>query len=137
MTRRELIRSEDGSSTLEFALAAMLVFTLLFGMLEAAGALYTYVVLSHAADEALRYAMVHSADGNALVANTTAKVISEAGLSFHDATGMIVAVTAPDGSFAPPNRVSISLSCPFVPYLEFFLPNAPMMTAFAQGRMIY
>jgi Flp pilus assembly protein TadG len=122
---------------MEFALAGMVIFTLLFGIIELSGALYTYVVLSHAADEALRYAIVHSSDGNALVANTTAKVINEVDLSFHDTSGITVTVAAPDGSFAPPNRVSVSLTYPFVPYLGLFLPAPPTMAAFAQGRMVY
>ena len=134
---RRLGACDDASTALEFALTGMLLFTLLFGIIELSGALYTYVVLSHAADEALRYAIVHSTDGSALVANTRAKVISEVSISFHDTSGMTVAVTAPDGSFTPPNRVSISLSYPFVPYLGLFMPNPPNMRAFAQGRMIY
>jgi len=128
---------EDGSATLEFALAGMLIFALLFGIIELSGALYTYVVLSHAADEALRYAIVHSGDGGALIANTTAKAVNEVRISFHDTSGMTVTVAAPDGSFTPPNRVSVSLKYPFVPYLGLFLPNPPNMTAFAQGRMVY
>jgi hypothetical protein len=128
---------DEGTSTLEFALAGMLIFTLLFGIIEFSGALYTYVVLSHAADEALRYAIVHSGDGDALVANTTARVMNAASISFHDTAGMTVTVSAPDGSFVPPNRISVSLRYPLVPYIDVFLPNPPTMTAFAQGRMIY
>jgi Flp pilus assembly protein TadG len=131
------LRSCDGTTTLEFAIAGMLIFSLLFGIIELSGALYSFVVLSHAADEGLRYAIVHSSDGNALVANTTAKVVKEVSISFHDTSGMTVTVAAPDGSFAPPNRVSVSLRYPFVPYLRLFLPDPPTMTAFAQGRMVY
>jgi len=137
MAWRELRASENGTSALEFAVTGMLIFTLLFGMIELAGALYTYVVLSHAADEALRYAIVHSSDGGSLAENTRAKVINEVSISFHDTSGMTVTVTAPDGSFTPPNRVSVTLRYPLVPYLGLFLPNPPTMTAFAQGRMIY
>src|SRR3569833_1000574 len=131
---RKMGAFEEGSSSLEFALAGMLIFTLLFGIIELSGALYTYVVLSHAANEGLRYAIVHSGDGAALVSNTRAKIVNEVGLSFHDTSGMTVAVTAPAGSFAPPNRVSISLTYPFIPYLNLFLPDPPTMRAFAQGR---
>ena len=137
LTWRTLRIHEDGATALEFALAGILIFALLFGIIELAGALYSFVVLSHAADEGLRYAIVHSADGNALVANTTAKVVNEVGISFHDTSGMTVTVAAPDGSFAPPNRVSVSLRYPFVPYFGLFLPHPPTMTAYAQGRMVY
>ena len=137
LTRGELAARDDGTSTLEFALAAMLVFTLLFGIIELSGALYSYVVLSHAADEALRYAIVHSGDGGALPANTTAQVMSQVSISFHDTSGLSVTVAAPDGSFLPPNRISVSLTYPFVPYLGIFMPNPPTMTASAQGRMVY
>ena len=134
---RQLAAAEEGTSMLEFALAGMLIFAVLFGIIELSAILYSYVVLSHAADEALRYAIVHSSDGNALAANTTAKVMNEVSISFHDTSGMTVSVAAPDGSFAPPNRVSVSLTYPFIPYLGDLLPNPPTMRAFAQGRMVY
>ena len=134
---RELGAHDDGSSTLEFAITATLICALVFGLIELSGALYTYVVLSHAADEALRYAIVHSGDGDALAANTTSKVRSEVSLSFHDTSAIKVTVAAPDGSFAPPNRISVSLTYSFVPYLGAILPSPPTMKAFAQGRMVY
>jgi Flp pilus assembly protein TadG len=53
--------SERGSAMLEFALTAVVVFTLIFGVMYLALALYTYEVVNQYARDASRYAMVHGA----------------------------------------------------------------------------
>ena len=49
---------EEGSATVEFAMAAVLLFTVLFGVLAIGLALYSYNVISEAAREGTRYAIV-------------------------------------------------------------------------------
>ena len=51
--------SEEGSSMLEFAVSAIVLFTLLFGCIGLAMALYTYEVVNQYARDASRYAIVH------------------------------------------------------------------------------
>jgi Flp pilus assembly protein TadG len=129
--------ADEGSATVEFAITAAVVFALIFAAIEIGGAVYTYVVLSDAVNEGLRYAVVHSSDGASLVANTTNIVTTAATATLHDMSGMSVSVTSPDNSFTPPNRVSVSLTYAYVPYLIGFMPNPPTMIASAQGRMVY
>jgi Flp pilus assembly protein TadG len=54
--------SEEGSSMLEFAFSAIIVFVLLFGSIGVAMAFYTYEVVNQYARDASRYAIVHGAD---------------------------------------------------------------------------
>jgi Flp pilus assembly protein TadG len=58
---------ERGSTVVEFAICAVLLFTVLFGIMDFSRALYTYHFLSNAAREATRYAIVRGADCNAIV----------------------------------------------------------------------
>lgn len=55
------VQEEAGSALVEFAVSAILLFTLLFGILECSRAVYTYHFLANAAQEATRYAMVRGA----------------------------------------------------------------------------
>jgi Flp pilus assembly protein TadG len=52
------LRGERGTSTIEFALGASLLFTLVCGILTMCFALYTYNIVSEAAREAARFAIV-------------------------------------------------------------------------------
>jgi Flp pilus assembly protein TadG len=52
------LRGERGTSTIEFALGASLLFTLVCGILTTCFALYTYNIVSEAAREAARFAIV-------------------------------------------------------------------------------
>lgn len=60
--------SERGSAMVEFALTAIVVFTLIFGVMVMALGLYTYEVVNQYARDASRYAIVH---GNGCSYNTT------------------------------------------------------------------
>jgi Flp pilus assembly protein TadG len=50
--------TDQGSTTVEFAICAVLLFTVLFGIIDFSRALYTYHFLSNSAREATRYAIV-------------------------------------------------------------------------------
>jgi Flp pilus assembly protein TadG len=50
---------ESGSGTLEFALSAVILFMTMLGIMEISLALYTNHMISEAAREGTRYAMVH------------------------------------------------------------------------------
>ncbi len=55
------LREETGSTLVEFAVSATLLFTLLFGVLDCSRALYVDHFVAHAAQEGARYAMVRGA----------------------------------------------------------------------------
>jgi len=56
--------SERGSAAIEFAVSAIVLFTLVFGFIGVAMAFYTYEVVNEYARDATRYAMVHGANCN-------------------------------------------------------------------------
>jgi Flp pilus assembly protein TadG len=56
--------SETGSVMVEFALTVILLFLMLFGIIDFSRALYTYHFVSNAARTATRWAMVNGADCN-------------------------------------------------------------------------
>lgn len=56
---RRFARSDRGESLLEFAISAIIVLTVLFGVMDFSRALYTYHFISHAAQHGARFAEVH------------------------------------------------------------------------------
>lgn len=128
-------RKEDrGALQVEFALTILTVLVVVFMLIEMSSAIYAYTVLSEAANEGLRYAIVHSSDAD-LITNTTNKVTGYAGLSLHDMSGLAVVVSTPDGQ-TPPGRVQVTVTYPYVPYVSF-LTSPPTMHTYAEGRMVY
>jgi len=87
---------ERGSAQIEFAISAVMVLSLVFMAFELCSAVYTYVVLSEAANEGVRYAIVHSSDDN-LTTDTTAVITTYASYSLHDVRLVNVQVQYPDG----------------------------------------
>jgi Flp pilus assembly protein TadG len=131
---RGLGQEQDGAASLEFVIAALLVVTLLFGAIEYCSLVYTYTVLSDAANEGLRYLTVNSGD----TAGATSKVTTYAGYSFHDTAALTVSVACSGvaGSCAPPSTAVITVTYPYVPYLSTFMSAPPTMHAYAEGKTV-
>lgn len=126
------LRSDDkGISLVESALTFGLVITVVFFSWEFCMLVYTYTVLADAANEGVRYAMVHSSDSS----GTVNVVKTYAAYSLHDVSGMDVSVTYPDGNSSPPARVAVKVTYNYVPYLESSVK--PKLTTFAEGRLLY
>jgi|SRR5215472_2255479 len=121
---------ESGQSLLETAILLIVVFMVVFWIIETGEMVYTYSVLADAANEGVRYAIVHSG-GDATGTQTTVK--NFAGLSAHNVTGLTATVTFPDGNANPPNRVRVSVTYTYVPTLGSF---SPTMNTYAEGRMV-
>lgn len=64
-----LVRNRQGSSTVEIALAAPIIFTLLFGIIEFGRAYWTRTALQFAAEESGRYAMAHRTASTTAIKN--------------------------------------------------------------------
>lgn len=62
---RSLHKGERGDSLIEFAISAIVVFTLLFGIMEFARAMYIYHFVSYAAQAGARYAIVRGSTWSA------------------------------------------------------------------------
>ena len=125
-------RRQRGQSLVEMALVIVVIFTVVLWIFELSWLMYTYSVLADAANEGVRYAIVHS---GADPAGTQAKVKAFASTSMHDVSAISVSVTPPDGTYTPPNRVRVSVTYTYIPFLPRFI-TAPTIHSFAEGRMV-
>ena len=125
-------RRQRGQSLVETALMIWVIITVVFSVFELGWLMYTYSVLADAANEGVRYAIVHSGGDPA---GTQAKVKAFASTSMHDVSAITVTVTSPDGTYAPPNRVRVTVTYTYIPFLPQFI-TAPTMHSFAEGRMV-
>jgi Flp pilus assembly protein TadG len=126
-------RRQRGQSLLETAMMIVVIFTVVFWIFELGWLMYTYAVMADAANEGVRYAVVHSGGDTS---GTQARVISFAQTSLHDVRAMPPpSVTFPDGSAAPPNRVRVTVTYTYAPWLNQFI-TTPTMSTYAEGRMI-
>jgi Flp pilus assembly protein TadG len=110
----------------------VVIFTVVFWIFELGWVMYTYSVLADAANEGVRYAVVHSGGD---ITGTKAKVATFAATSLHNVSAVSTNVTFPDGSSSPPNRVRVTVSYTYVPWLNQFI-NTPTMHTYSEGRMI-
>jgi len=123
---------QRGQSLLETAMMIVVIFAIVFWIFELGWLMYTYTVMADAANEGVRYAMVHSG-GDA--AGTQARVATFARTSLHDVSAISTSVTFPDGNAAPPARVRVAVTYTYVPWLRQFI-TTPTMKTYAEGRMI-
>jgi Flp pilus assembly protein TadG len=110
----------------------IVIFSVVFWVFEVCWVIYTYTVLADAANEGVRYAIVHSGGD---VTGTEAKVRTFAAISMHNVSGMTVSVTFPDTATTPPNRVRVAVRYSFIPYLPQYI-TGPTMDTWAEGRMV-
>jgi Flp pilus assembly protein TadG len=139
---------QRGAILLEFALAIWTLFLVTFLIFEFCMMIYTYSVLSNAAREGIRYAIVHGTDnalcsgpgsgcGDPAGTNVTASVRSYATLTFHDISGMTVTPSWPDGTATPSSRVVVTISYPYIAYLTLPGFDPPTMQVTAEGRVVF
>jgi len=145
---QSLVTDQRGSALLEFSLSVWTLFLLTFLIFEFCMTIYTYSVLSNAAREGVRYAVVHGTDnsscsgpssgcGDTTGSAVTAVVNGYAAVSFHDTSAMVVTPSWPDGSSTPSSRVVVTISYPYVAYLNLPMFTPPTMQVTAEGRIVY
>jgi Flp pilus assembly protein TadG len=128
------IRVEAGSSIVEFALASIILFTLVFGVIAICLALYTYNVVAEAARDGSRYAMVRGSQCNSFadcpnVSSTQIQTyVQGVGFPGIDSSSLTVAATWPDGNEKPGSRVAVTVSYNF-PLSIPFVPNRTLAMA--------
>ena len=125
-------RAENGQSLLETALMIPLIFTVVFWVFELSWLMFTYVVLANAANEGVRYSIVRSGGDPA---GTQTTVQAFAATALHDISAMSTSVTFPDGNASPPNRVRVTVTYTYVPYLSNFI-DTPTVHTYAEGTMV-
>jgi Flp pilus assembly protein TadG len=125
-------RGQRGQAVVEAAMTLAIVFMVVFWIFELGWVMYTYSVLADAANEGVRYSIVHSG-GDATGTQTLVKTF--AGTSLHNVSAISTTVTFPDGNATPPNRVRVAVTYTYVPFLSNFI-NPPKMHAYSEGRMV-
>lgn len=144
---RRGLQDEDGSALLETALSLVATFLLAFGLFELCMLTYTCNVLNDAAQEGVRYAIMHGTSSTACsgpdtgctdqtYANVKTVVKTAASASLHNISGMKINVTYGDSTAAPGHPVSVQVVYTYVPYVNF--PGLEQtMTFKSQGRTIF
>lgn len=128
-------RDQRGAAQVEFALSIFTILFVVFMLFELCSCIYTYVVMSEAANEGVRYASVRDGIDTNLATDTANQVKAYATNSMHDITGMDVTVTLPSDE-APTQLVTVEVSYPYIPFTQF-MTDPPTMHAYAQGKLIY
>ncbi len=143
-------RKDRGAVQIEFILSILVILFIMFAMWELIMIVHTMNVLSDAAKEGVRYAIVHGShntncsgpapppectDPDATGTRVAAVVLDYAKYSLHDVSGITVSVTYPDGANIPPNRVRVTVAYDFVPYTALNL--RPTLHAAAEGRIVF
>lgn len=123
---------QRGQSLLETAMMIVVIFTVVFWIFEVGQFMYTYSVMADAANEGVRHAIVSGGD----LVGTRATVKAFAATSLHDISAMTTSVTFPDGNAIPPNRVRVTVSYQYIPYLPQFFKPLITMNTYAEGRIV-
>src|SRR5438309_7809258 len=115
------LQGQRGQALIESLLMLVVIITVVLWVFELGWLMYTYSVLADAANEGVRYAIVHSGAGDA-DGTTKARVKAFATTSMHSVsdTNPSIAVTAPDGNYTPPNRVRVTVTYIYIPFLPKF-----------------
>jgi len=145
--RRGLSR-EDGQATVETIVSFMVSISLVFWLFELCLFAYTCSVLNDAAQEGVRYAIMHGTDSTICsgpdstctnqspYSNVQAVVTSVASAALHNMTAMTVTVSYANNTAAVGNPIAVKVVYTYVPYLN--LPGlADKVTLSSQGQIVY
>jgi Flp pilus assembly protein TadG len=134
--KRQRTGDEDGSALVEFAVTLPLLFTLLFCFMEMCLAFYTREMISEAAREGTRYAMLHGAscpNSTSPTCEATAAQVNAAvlGMGWPDVAGgtMTVATTYPSGNEAVGSLVQVKITYVFAIKMAFVPTSSLTMTS--------
>ncbi len=155
--KRGARREAKGQAQFEFLISILTIMFTLFWMFELIMAVYTMNVLSDAAKEGVRCAILHGTwqatppaclPADPSINNPTGPptncpdvsglVTNYAKYSLHDISGMTVNVTYPDGGATPCvalQRVRVDVQYPYVAFIK--LPLNLTMHGSAEGRFIF
>jgi Flp pilus assembly protein TadG len=123
---------EDGGTLIETTLALPVLLGVIFCFMEVCTAFYSYNMISEAAREGTRYAMMHGATCPTSTSPTCEATASQvnayvSGLNWVTANGgtMTVNTTYPDGNETPGSRVQVQVTY-VLPINMPFVPRAAM-----------
>jgi Flp pilus assembly protein TadG len=139
---------DSGQTLLETALSLWVTISVVFWLFEFCMFTYTCNVLNSAAQQGVRYAVLHGTDSTVCsgpdstcadqspYANVKAIVTSAALASLHNTTGMTVTVNYVNGTAAPGNPVTVQLTYTYVPYVQL-AGIAKSVTLSSRGNILF
>lgn len=144
---RQARKQDSAQAAVESALSLIVTLLLAFVIIEGAMLIYAYAVLNDAAREGVRYAVVHGNDSSNCSGpstgcsdmnggNVVSVVQQYAAVSFHDVSGMKVAVAYPDGTAQPLSLVTVTVTYPYIA-LSNLLPISTTLTLTSEGRIVF
>jgi Flp pilus assembly protein TadG len=113
---RRFVNAESGQTLVEFALGALLFFTVLFGTIEFGLAVWRYNMVSNLAQEGARWASVRGAAGSPPASSLEVQAYVQA-----RAVGMTVTATTPLGApsaLKPGEMVSVQVQTVVTPLTQ-------------------
>lgn len=140
--------NQKGQATLEMLISLMITFSLVFWLFELCMFTYTCSVLNSAAQDGVRYAIVHGTGSQncsgpdtgctnqSPYSNVQAVVNATASASLHDLAAMRITVTYANNTAAEGNPVVVKVAYTYVPYVN--LPGLQdAVTLTSQGEILY
>lgn len=122
---------ERGTAALEFGLAFLVFFFVVYGIMEFGRMVASYNIISGAAREGARYAMVHgSASGSAASASDVQTVVRHWAIGL-DTRSVVVTTTWTPGN-APGSRVKVKASYTVTPFTSLILKKSITVQSSAQ-----
>jgi Flp pilus assembly protein TadG len=124
---------ESGAVALEFGLAFLAFFFVVYGIMEFGRIVASYNIIAGAAREGVRYAMVHgSASGSAASASDIQTVVRNWAIGL-DTSSVVVTTTWTPGN-APGSQVKVKASYTVTPFTSLILKNG--ITVQSSSQMI-
>jgi TadE-like protein len=140
-------RREKGDTTVEFALIAIALLGVIFGIIEISRMALIYNAVANAARAGTRYAIVHgglrtgsgvtgpSGPGSTTeVENVVRNFAATAPLP---RTAPEVTITYPGGSNLPGNVVQVSVVYPYVPFVRFYNFSTLRLGSTSRGVIVF
>jgi Flp pilus assembly protein TadG len=117
-------RDDRGETLIEFGLAALVYFTMIFGTIELGIAVWRYNIISDLAQEGARWASVRGGSAGAIQAASAADVDA---FVQSRAVGIPVTVTVPQApsSLMPSDIVTVTVQSTFTPVTPLVLFGSP------------
>ena len=122
MAKRRRRESRKGSAMVEFSLVFLLVFTVIYALMEFSRFVYCYNVLAGATREASRYAMVHGSKSGAPATPSDIQAQVERWGIGLNASALTVTTTWPNGN-APKNSVRVESTYTLTPFTNLIIPS--------------
>jgi len=148
LSSKALFLDDSGQTLLETALSLWVTISVVFWLFEFCMFTYTCIVLNSAAQQGVRYAIVHGTGSSVCsgpdstctdqspYANVKAVVASAASASLHSTTAMTVTVNYVNGTAAAGNPVTVQLAYTYVPYIKL-TGIARSVTLSSRGNILF